>query len=150
MLKPLPNVWLGISAENHEYANLRIPYLLETPASVRFLSCEPLLSEIRLDKLDYSQFVLDISKRVRHPFDPYLHYNCLNPTNHWQSGLSLPAIDWVIVGGESGPGARHMDPDWARSIRDQCKEAGVAFFMKQMTHKAPIPEDLFIREMPDD
>jgi protein gp37 len=106
MLKPLPNVWLGISAENHEYANLRIPYLLETPASVRFLSCEPLLSEIRLDKLDYSQFVLDISKRVRHPFDPYLHYNCLNPTNHWQSGLSLPAIDWVIVGGESGPGAR--------------------------------------------
>lgn len=57
-------------------------------------------------------------------------------------------IDWLICGGESGPGARMMQPDWARSIRDQCKAHGVAFFMKQMTKKAPIPEDLLIREFP--
>jgi protein gp37 len=57
-------------------------------------------------------------------------------------------LDWVIVGGESGPGARPMHPDWARSIRDQCAAAGVPFFMKQMTKKAPIPDDLFVREFP--
>ena len=60
----------------------------------------------------------------------------------------VPALDWVIVGGESGHGARPMDPDWARSIRDQCDRAGVAFFMKQMAKKAPIPPDLLIRQQP--
>jgi protein gp37 len=63
--------------------------------------------------------------------------------------LPLAAIDWLVVGGESGPGARPMDPDWARSIRDQCKAAGVPFFMKQMAKKAPIPDDLMIREVPE-
>lgn len=57
-------------------------------------------------------------------------------------------FDWVIVGGESGPGYRPMDPDWARSIRDQCRKAGVPFFMKQMAGKKPIPKDLQIREWP--
>ncbi len=61
---------------------------------------------------------------------------------------ALSRIDWVIVGGESGPGARPMSPDWARSIRDQCEEAGVPFLMKQMTKKAEIPADLMIREFP--
>jgi protein gp37 len=60
-----------------------------------------------------------------------------------------PLIDWVIVGGETGPGARLMDPDWARSIREQCKAAGAPFFMKQMTNKASIPDDLMIREYPE-
>ena len=59
-----------------------------------------------------------------------------------------PGLDWVICGGESGPNARMMEVAWAESLRDQCKAAGVAFFMKQMTKKAPIPEDLLIREMP--
>lgn len=58
-------------------------------------------------------------------------------------------LDWIICGGESGPKARPMHPDWARSTRDQCKAAGVAFFMKQMSKKAPIPEDLMIREFPN-
>ncbi len=58
-------------------------------------------------------------------------------------------INWIIVGGETGPGARHMDPDWARSIRDQCADYGIAFFMKQMTNRAPIPQDLMIRQFPD-
>ena len=63
--------------------------------------------------------------------------------------IDLRGIHWVIVGGESGPGARPMHPDWARSIRDQCRSAGVAFFMKQMNKKTAIPDDLFIREFPD-
>jgi protein gp37 len=62
---------------------------------------------------------------------------------HWT------AINWVICGGESGPGARPMHPDWARSVRDQCQAAGVPFFFKQMTKKAAIPEDLMIREFPN-
>ena len=69
------------------------------------------------------------------------------------SGIELwgwtPHLDWVIAGGESGPGARPMHPDWARSLRDQCQAAGVPFFFKQMTKKAPIPVDLMIREFPD-
>ena len=63
--------------------------------------------------------------------------------------LDLDGIGWVIVGGESGPNARSTDPDWARSLRDQCQAAGVHFFMKQMTKKASIPIDLMIREFPD-
>ena len=90
----LPNVWLGTSVENQGWADERIPYLLETPAAVRFLSMEPLLGPV------------DIS-----PF--------------------AAALDWVIVGGESGPNARPMSSEWVRSIRDQCQEAGVAFFFKQ-------------------
>jgi len=62
--------------------------------------------------------------------------------------LDLSGIDWVIVGGETGPRARDMDPAWARSIRAQCRAAGVAFFMKQMAKQRPIPEDLFVREFP--
>jgi protein gp37 len=58
-------------------------------------------------------------------------------------------LDWVICGGESGPGARPMDPDWARSVRDQCRDAGVPFFMKQMSKRAPIPDDLMVREFPE-
>lgn len=62
--------------------------------------------------------------------------------------IDLNTIDWAIVGGETGPGARPMDPDWARSIRDQCAAAGVPFFMKQMARGEPIPDDLMIREFP--
>lgn len=98
---PLPNVWLGVSVETQQWADIRIPALLDTPAAVRFLSCEPLLGPV------------DIWGRS------YL-------------GAEQPArIDWVIVGGESGPGARPMHPDWARSLRDQCVAAGVPFLFKQ-------------------
>ena len=65
------------------------------------------------------------------------------------NGPTYPGLDWIIVGGESGPGARPMHPDWARSLRDQCRAAGVPFFMKQMAKKAPIPSDLLVREWPD-
>jgi protein gp37 len=106
---PLPNVWLGVSAEDQKRADLRIPALLDTPAAVRFISAEPLLGPI-----DLSRFVEDDGEK----FD-------------------LPPLSWVIVGGESGPGARPMHPDWARSLRDQCVAAGVPFLFKQWGEWAP-------------
>lgn len=100
------NIWLGVTAENQEMADKRIPILLQIPAAVRFVSCEPLLGNI-----DFSHLP--------------------------ESGAEL---DWVIVGGESGPGARPMHPDWVRSIRDQCQSAGVPlpFFFKQWGEWSPI------------
>jgi protein gp37 len=108
---PLPNVWLGTSVEDQERADERIPHLLATPAAVRFLSCEPLLGPIDLDEwLDDSRLSGD-----------------------GRSYRDAPArgLGWVICGGESGPGARPMHPDWARSLRDQCAAAGAPFFFKQ-------------------
>ena len=104
---PLPNVWLGVSAEDQNTADERIPLLLKTPAALRFVSCEPLLGPVNLDTY-------------------------LGNTPEDDDGAPYPGkIDWVIVGGESGPGARPMHPDWARSIRDQCHGAQVSFFFKQ-------------------
>ncbi len=100
----LPNVWLGVSVENQKAADERIPLLLETPAAVRFLSCEPLLGPVSLE------------------YD------------------GLRELDWVICGGESGPGARPMHPDWARALRDQCATAAVAFFHKQNGEYASVSE----------
>jgi len=104
---PLPNVWLGVTAENQRTADERIPRLLETPAARRFVSCEPLLGPI-----DFTDAPLDPESTM----------------SHWSL---LDEIDWVIVGGESGPKARPMHPDWVRSIRDQCQAAGVSFHFKQ-------------------
>jgi protein gp37 len=110
---PLPNVWLGVSVENQRAADERIPLLLQTPAAVRFLSCEPLLGPVDLKPY----------------LEPYIR------TKHDGSKRGTvwadPGIDWIIVGGESGPGARPMHPDWVRGIRDQCVAAGVPFFFKQ-------------------
>lgn len=90
---PRRNVWLGVSVEDQQRAALRVPALLETPAAVRWLSCEPLLGPVRLP--------------------------------NW------PPVDWVVVGGESGPGARPMHPEWARSLREQCQDSGTPFLFKQ-------------------
>lgn len=104
---PLPNVWKGVSVEDQRRADERVQALLDTPATVRFLSCEPLLGPVDLS-----------------PFLP--GYDSL-AGEHVDTGLH-----WVIVGGESGPDARPFDLAWARSLRDQCQAAGVAFFMKQL------------------
>jgi protein gp37 len=109
---PLKNVWCGVSVENQKYADERIPHLLKTPAAVRFLSCEPLLGPIDLKLTEWQQDGPDQSP-----------YNQLTTAGQ---GLS-----WVIVGGESGHGARPMKPEWARKIRDDCHAAGVAYFHKQ-------------------
>jgi len=111
---PLPNVWLGVSVEDQATADARIPLLLATPAAVRFVSYEPALG----------------------PVDFCHHAQPEGVVIDWLRGFDggwppIPGLDWVIVGGESGPGARPMHPKWARSARDQCAAAGVPFFFKQ-------------------
>jgi protein gp37 len=103
IVPPLPNVWLGVSVENQATADERIPLLLQTPAAVRFLSCEPLLRLIE----------------IRRP-----------------ATMGAPKtgerLDWVIVGGESGPEARPCDLAWVRSLVSQCQAASVPVFVKQL------------------
>lgn len=103
------NAWLGTSVENQAAANERIPLLLQAPALVKFISAEPLLGELGLSLwLGISRYEVG-AKWAR------------------DTGADL---DWVICGGESGPGARPMHPDWVRSLRDQCQVADVPFFFK--------------------
>jgi protein gp37 len=128
---PLPNVWLGVSAEDQTRADERVPELLATPAAVRFVSCEPLLGPIDLIRIKL-QGVVD-------PFDAFVGATwsqpaSLNGARFFSSNIERkdrPRLDWVIVGGESGPYARPMHPDWVRSLRDQCAAADVPFFFKQ-------------------
>lgn len=118
---PLPNVWLGVTAENQEMADSRIPILLETPAARRFVSVEPMLGQVDLFAACFNDSkVSDMNVRFGR--------------NH--EGLRF-GVDWVICGGESGPGARPMHPDWAASVRDQCQAASVPFFFKQWGEWAP-------------
>jgi protein gp37 len=128
--RPLPNVWLGVTAENQKAADERIPLLLKCPAAVRFVSCEPLLGEIVLEARP--------NENCRSCFGAGFQRGGMIgdvECHCWGDGYlgsnGGPSLDWVIVGGESGPGARPMDPSWARSLRDQCQDAGVAFFFKQ-------------------
>jgi len=125
----LPNVWLGVSCENQETANERIPLLLQVPAAVRFLSCEPLLGEINLAEITpkYSTYFFNCLK------EPVLHKGYMPNAQ----GL----INWVIVGGESGHNARPMHPDWARSLRNQCKDAAIPFFFKQWGEWKPLAKE---------
>ena len=115
---PPANVWLGTTVEDQLRADERIPALLRVPAAVRFLSCEPLLGPVDL-------------WTIRNPFFGV----------DWVIS-ALVCLDWVICGGESGPKARPMHPDWARGLRDQCAAAGVPFLFKQWGEWAPfINED---------
>jgi protein gp37 len=109
-------IWLGVSVEDQKAADERIPLLLQTPAAVRFLSCEPLLGPVDL-------------------------------TNTFNTVVPL---HWVIAGGESGPGARPMHPDWVRSLRDQCQAAGVPYFFKQWGEWFPLPPEIDDESAPDE
>lgn len=115
----LPNIWMGVSVEDQQRANERIPWLLDTPAAVRFVSCEPLLGEVKLYNIPYGNQGWKMNALEG------IHWNYLD----YQHGCAK--LNWVICGGESGPGARPMQLDWARSLRDQCQEAGVPFLFKQ-------------------
>jgi protein gp37 len=115
---PLPNCWLGVSAEDQKRADERIPHLLATPSAVRFVSAEPLLGPIDLTNLDH----LGTLRR-----DGIHGISAIWKNN----AIGRACLDWIIVGGESGPNARPMHPAWARSLRDQCAAAGVPFFFKQ-------------------
>lgn len=135
---PLPNVWLGVTVEDQAHADLRIPALLDTPAAVRFLSCEPLLGPVDLS--DYIDAWTDgycwtcdwghcpeAATALRRDFtheNP--DYVSMLPVCSRHRG-----IDWVICGGESGKDARPMHPDWARKLRNRCTTAGVPYFFKQ-------------------
>ena len=117
---PMANVWCGVSCERREEADERIPFLLQTPAAVRFISAEPLLGPI--DLMTHAE----PDGGIRNFLDG----------RRWEPGQdrqepSLPHLDWVIAGGESGPKARPTDPEWVRSLRDQCQAADIAYFFKQ-------------------
>ncbi len=105
------NLWFGVTAENQQMADHRIPLLVETPVANRFISIEPMIEAV------------DISSYI-------------------------DQIDWVITGGETGIKARYMDPAWAKAVMMLCREHQVPFFFKQMTKKAAIPQDLMVKQFP--
>jgi protein gp37 len=133
---PLPNVILGVTVENQEAANERIPILLETPAAQRWISVEPMLGPVDLGWLNYDHGVTSI--------------DALRGTH----GVAYPhrgecsRLDWVVCGAETGPGARPMNPEWARALQAQCADAEVPFYLKQMSNRQPIPPDLLTRQWP--
>jgi protein gp37 len=118
---PLPNVWLGVSVEDQQRADLRIPALLDTPAAVRWLSMEPLLGPVEL---------CDCYPGGSNP-------QTYEGPQVWCNIHGRDRIDWVVVGGESGLASRPMQIDWARSLRDQCTAAEVPFFFKQWGGRTP-------------
>lgn len=125
-------VWLGITVCNQEEANRDIPKLLHVPAAKRFLSCEPLLGPLRLWKLSAFDFEESSEGAEVYPLKGLYAV----PDCDWPG----PKLDWVIVGGESGPNARPMHPDWVRSLRDQCQDDGVPFMFKQWGGWLPAKE----------
>lgn len=126
----LPNVWIGTTAENQKTADLRIPILLDTPAAVRWISAEPLLSAIDLLGDTENPGPAIIRTGVHTPGGPW------GPDEHDHD--DQVGIDWVIVGGESGPGARPMHPYWAEKLHQQCETAGIAWHFKQWGEWSPL------------
>jgi protein gp37 len=170
---PPHNVWLGTSVEDQDAADTRIPHLLRTPAAVRFLSCEPLLGPVDLTAWMPPGRCNWQCSGCRRFFSgsPYPSHCPSCGLEGYLSGSHVgngkpngQPLDWVIVGGESGPHARPMHPDWARSLREQCVAAGTAFFFKQAGRVLAqewgcqdgkgadftfVPEDLRIRQSPE-
>lgn len=156
---PLPNVWVGVSVEDQKWADIRIPALLDTPAAVRFLSCEPLLGPVRLVNQDHTGHESDYDGDV-------ICLDCSTDQEHVPWRTASPTnlgIDWVIIGGESGPGARPFDPQWAADLITDARAIGAAPFVKQLgsvwarTNNASDtkggkpddwPADLRVREFP--
>jgi protein gp37 len=152
---PLPNVWLGVTAEDQTRADERIPDLLATPAAARFVSCEPMLGAIlpkrwlptmrQAKQPDGTAFLAPQFFMTRCENCGWVGSSEMCGTDSYGDDSDVycpacresiraddfPGLDWVICGGESGPGARPMHPDWARSLRDQCAAAGTPFFFKQ-------------------
>ncbi len=133
---PLPNVWLGVSVENQHFADERIPLLLQTPAAIRFISAEPLLGPVDLESyVDPACSGCGIPRFDCDEFRDRQQSRCCPDCRH-------RSLDWVIVGGESGHGARSFDVAWAHSIVAQCRAAGVPVFVKQFGAKpVDVPYD---------
>ena len=123
------NIWLGVTVCNQDEADKKIPILLQTPAAKRFVSVEPMLGPVNLRPL--------IGPHCHcHPYSE--PYPCDEYLERGRCSRTPSEIDWVICGGESGPNARHTHPDWVRSLRDQCQEAGVPFFFKKFGKYWPV------------
>ena len=141
---PLPNVWLGVSVEDQRTADERIPLLLQTPAAVRFVSYEPALGPL------WFRMHPGRTCRCQVPCN-----GCAGLGDDWHIALEEgKQLDWLIVGGESGPGARPCDVAWIRSAVEQCRVAGVPVFVKQDSGprsgmQGRIPSELWIKEWPD-
>jgi len=125
-----PHIQLGVSVENQETADERIPLLLQTPAAVRFVSVEPMLGPVDLRRGRWIPFYQTADEE---PDEDPREVGYPPESVYTKTGK----LDWVICGGETGPGARPMRPDWARSLRDQCQAAGVPFFFKHWGEWAP-------------
>ena len=152
---PLPNVWLGVSAEDQAWADIRVPALLQTPAAVRWVSAEPLLGPIDL----HGPIVGGWRPKLNYWLPPGRPYFPPGEPGSMLSGplTHKPSLDWLVVGGESGPGARPMDIGWAEVLVAQCQEAGVPVLVKQLGSVAggkghqdvtTFPPDLQVREYP--
>lgn len=128
---PLPNVWIGATITSQAEADRDIPKLLDVPARVRFLSMEPLLGPVDLTRIDMFGGDAEI-----YPLKGTTE--CVD--DEGEPAPNVPALNWVIVGGESGPGARPMHPDWATNLRDQCQAASVPFLFKQWGEWKPISQ----------
>lgn len=128
---PLPNVWIGVSVENQRYADERVPLLLDTPAAVRFVSYEPALGPV-----DFTRLPANLPPRVG-------DYFCALTGRPWDPNwdhddrIVYPRLDWVIVGGESGPGRRPFDLVWLERVVKDCEGTGTALFVKQDAGPAP-------------
>lgn len=130
---PLPNVWLGVSCESQATADARIPLLLQTQAVIRFVSYEPALGPVDFTRIEFRRATW---------------YNALEDHDGWGLlGAAHRKLDWVIVGGESGPGARPFDIAWARTTIEQCRTAGVACFLKQIGAK-PVDSSVELHAWP--
>lgn len=165
---PLPNVWLGVSVEDQTRADERIPDLLNTPAAKRFISAEPLLGPIDLTRIMEAgavecfdtepKFFRTLQGRawtetrgrlnaltghywgedlIDGQWEPWVEEHAERSPGFGETGYYKP-LDWVIAGGESGPGARPMHPDWVISLRDQCEAARVPFLFKQWGEFLPV------------
>jgi protein gp37 len=128
---PWPNLWLGTTVENQAEADRRIPQLLAAPAAKRFLSCEPLLGPVDLSAVPYPASCERCDCTRHSPRIDALTGSVMHEGRCEGPEAVDCQLDWVIAGGESGPGARPSHPDWFRSLRDQCAAAGVPFFFKQ-------------------
>ncbi len=138
---PMKNVWLGVTAENQETANKRIPLLLDIPAVCRFVSVEPMISPVSLSAWMWESY------EYRDRLNGYLSGDdgdvCVV-----SSCRPSGKIGWIICGGESGPEARAMSTEWALDLKRQCTRTRTPFFMKQMSGKAPIPDFLQGQKFP--
>ena len=115
---PLPNVWLGTSVEDQVTTDTRVPYLLDTPAAVRWISAEPLLGPVDLKPREFAEQCIRCGEGPNAPHDH-------------MDGYRTRGLDWVVAGGESGNQARPANPQWFRDLRDQCAKVDIPFLFKQ-------------------